>query len=828
MKQSNSFTFNEGACLHHLRHYLPAQAPLKDFIHHNTLHAFQEDHFHHALLKANTFFGYQVYLSVNEYQKKYKNGEIKLEVLEKVVERHKKDQFDTWIDKLLSNSESVESTSRIGKLRSYWKSIYHINLDKAIHPLLFRITGSYLDQGVSLWHFPVSKRGFLASVRELESNSYQHFIKGKRARNLLLKTHLKMEQLLEILIGKSELYEQYLFDQQFAHPGWSGMAATLEHKRDSLLHDRRISLHDLICLELLLEIDHLDQAFGENWRPLGSRISQSIPALFSPVKSSEHHQLQILWQEAYEWSYFDQVLIGLCKTSLIAQTNSKASFQAVFCIDDRECSLRRYLEHFEPDCKTFGTAGFFNVAFYFQPRDSDFYTKVCPAPLQPGHLIKESKPEAGEDSGLRKKTVGKSNWLLSQVNDIVAAIKLMFNIIKPTKSTAMVCSFDHMKEDSELTVECKDTQHKHNGLQVGFTLIEMADRVEGLLRTIGLVKDFGAWVYIVGHGASSINNTHYAGYDCGACSGRPGSVNARVFAQMANHKEVRKILRDRNIEIPDHTFFAGCIHDTTRDEIRFYEKDFPEGCNVDLHKTNKQTFEHALSFNARERSRRFVLMNTRKAAEKVHEKVKLRSMALFEPRPELNHATNALCIVGRRSFSQRLFLDRRSFLQSYDYQIDPEGDYLTGIMNAIAPVCGGINLEYYFSKVDNQRLGAGTKLPHNVMGLIGVANGMDGDLRPGLPSQMIEVHDPVRLLVIVEQLPEIVQRAISKEPATKQWFDNNWIHLIAITPDDRKCFRYQNGEFSLYYPADLHVEQCDNVLPVILKSTDSLPVYLMK
>ena len=28
-------------------------------------------------------------------------------------------------------------------------------------------------------------------------------------------------------------------------------------------------------------------------------------------------------------------------------------------------------------------------------------------------------------------------------------------------------------------------------------------------------------------------------------------------------------------------------------------------------------------------------------------------------------------------------------------------------------------------------MGAGTKLPHNVMGLIGVANSSDGDLRPG-------------------------------------------------------------------------------------------------
>jgi hypothetical protein len=206
----------------------------------------------------------------------------------------------------------------------------------------------------------------------------------------------------------------------------------------------------------------------------------------------------------------------------------------------------------------------------------------------------------------------------------------------------------------------------------------------------------------------------------------------------------------------------------------------------------------ALDYNAKERSRRFEFIDTSLSPQKIHCKMRLRSLSLFEPRPELNHATNALCIIGRRNLTKNLFLDRRAFMNSYDYSIDPEGNYLFNVLKTAAPVCGGINLEYFFSRVDNHKLGAGTKLAHNVMGLFGVANGIDGDLRPGLPSEMIEIHDPVRLLFIVEQFPEVILNVIQRLYAVYEWFINEWIHLVAANPETHELSVFKNGEFVPY------------------------------
>lgn len=824
--------FDEQHLLHQLAHYLPAQAPLKDFVHHNTLHGFQHLKFEDALRTARTIFGYKTSLSMKEFRSLYEEGKISESALIRVIVNEKGDEsLGYWLDTLKNKYFDNNANERIGAVRNFWKEIYQIDLDSVIQPILFRLLCSYLDQGIAIWRFPIDKMGFLGSLLELEKNGVSSIFKTAKIKKIFLDDHYTLTELLEKLVGDESLFEQYVFDQQFSHQGWSGMVSVIENLPETLLETRRITLSELIKLECLLELDAIEDKLGSNWKPLGKNIIHKPSPLFSGVPLSEYFEAIEIWQRAFEWTYYDEVLNGLRENSKFenAEKGTVKSFQAMFCIDDRECSFRRYLELEDANCETFGTPGFFGVEFFFKPIEGKFYTKVCPAPVTPKFLIKEDGlgRKMEKDAHFSKYSHNfLSGWLIAQTLGFWSAFKLFLSIFKPSMGPMVSHSFKHMDSNSTLSID-------HNfefetDLQVGFKVDEMVDRVENVLKSIGLVKNFAPLVYVVGHGASSINNPHYAAYDCGACSGRAGSVNSRVFSYMANKSEVRKELLKRGILISDNTKFIGGLRDTTRDEIMFYDEESLSESQKVLHKTNLRKFSAASKSNSKERSRRFESINTRSSAEDIHNRILERSVSLFEPRPELNHATNALCIVGKRSLTKGLFLDRRSFLNSYDASIDPDGKRLLGILNAAVPVCGGINLEYYFSRVDNQKLGAGTKLPHNVMGLFGVANGIDGDLRPGLPNQMIEVHDPIRLLMVIEQSAAVVLDVIQQNKATFEWIKNGWVKMATIDPFTSEILVFENGQMVSYNPPNSIMNSVDNLDQAFEGSMDNLRIFKYK
>ena len=164
-----------------------------------------------------------------------------------------------------------------------------------------------------------------------------------------------------------------------------------------------------------------------------------------------------------------------------------------------------------------------------------------------------------------------------------------------------------------------------------------------------------------------------------------------------------------------------------------------------------------------------------------------------QPRPELGHVTNACAFFGRRAMSRGAFFDRRAFLISYDPTQDPEGKVLERHLLINGAVGAGISLEYFFSTVNNEAFGCGSKIMHNVAGYFGVMEGAGSDLRTGLPKQMIEIHEAMRLLVVVEQTLDIITAVYQRQPPLQELVGNGWVIVAAKDPD--------TGAIHLFDPA---------------------------
>ncbi len=80
---------------------------------------------------------------------------------------------------------------------------------------------------------------------------------------------------------------------------------------------------------------------------------------------------------------------------------------------------------------------------------------------------------------------------------------------------------------------------------------------------------------------------------------------------------------------------------------------------------------------------------------------------------------------------------------------------------------------------------------------------MDGaasDLRTGLPWQMVEIHEPVRSLFIIETTPEAMLRIMDRNEGIGRLCRNGWVQLAVLDPETRAISVFQDGEFRPYQP----------------------------
>jgi uncharacterized protein YbcC (UPF0753/DUF2309 family) len=80
---------------------------------------------------------------------------------------------------------------------------------------------------------------------------------------------------------------------------------------------------------------------------------------------------------------------------------------------------------------------------------------------------------------------------------------------------------------------------------------------------------------------------------------------------------------------------------------------------------------------------------------------------------------------------------------------------------------------------------------------------MDGaasDLRTGLPWQMVEIHEPVRLLFIIETTAAAMLRIMETNESIGKLCRNRWVRLTILDPDTGELSVFQGGGFRLYDP----------------------------
>ena len=333
------------------------------------------------------------------------------------------------------------------------------------------------------------------------------------------------------------------------------------------------------------------------------------------------------------------------------------------------------------------------------------------------------------------------------------------------------------------------------GLAQGFSLAERATFIETGLRVMGLTLNYSRLVVLCGHGSQTDNNPYFAALDCGACGGNHGDANARVFAAMANEPEVRRILNENGLPVPEDTWFLPAKHNTTTDRVTFYDlDDLPDSHREDLQVLSRD-LEQAGMTQALERCQRIPSAPDNISPQRAFVHVEERSRDWANPRPEWGLAGNAAFLIGRRRLTKGLDLGGRVFLHSYDPIADAEGSNLERIMTAPLIVGEWINTGYYFSSVDPWHYGSGSKVIHNVVSGVGVMLGSQSDLQIGFPLQTVNdgdvhYHEPMRLLGMIEAPPSRISSIIQKHAILQQLFHNQWLNLVALDPYTFEFHRY--------------------------------------
>ncbi len=635
------------------------------------------------------------------------------------------------------------------------------------------------DDNQTTWNSPWKQQGLYTAWRDAaahDRNPESFGLPGFRAfvASLPTDTDAAIVRCLEQLAPSSKIdLADFLHRQLATIPGWAGYLQYLV-REDALRGRDNPALRELLAIRLAYDAA-LHRAFGDDevfradWRHAEAAVDRTLITALAR------------WQLAYELGYRNQLAVSLAAQPAKSASERPAA-QAIFCIDVRSEVLRRHLEAALPGAQTIGFAGFFGFPVDHRAAGMPASGARCPVLLVPPVETHEPLPApkaaaadtARAEAGAWKAFQNSAASCFSFVE--TAGLAFGAALAKARGGSSPACS----RVAPDFASASPETR---------------AALAEGALRNMSLVKNFARIVLVCGHGSQSANNPYASALDCGACGGHAGDVNARLAAATFNDPAVRVALAAKGIAIPEDTVFVAGLHNTATDDVEVFEPEkVPDTHLVDLLNL-RIALKRAGAAARHERAPSLGLSGVPDSG--VDSAVRARAADISQVRPEWGLANNAALVAAPRSRTAALKLDGRVFLHDYDAALDAEDKVLTLILCAPVVVASWINLQYYASRVDPVRLGAGNKVLHHVVGGIGVTEGNAGDLKVGLPLQSIHdgekfIHEPRRLSVIIEADPTRIDAVLAAQPAVRRLFDHGWLHLVALV-GDRALARSAHG-----------------------------------
>ncbi|WP_049984893.1 DUF2309 domain-containing protein [Halobellus rufus] len=782
--------------------------PLHSFVTANPLSGFEDRPFHEAVREGERLYGGQGYPSASVFRRAWEQGRIDPGRLRESLAQHgygdpEEGEVDpeALLDRMASETEAGDATPD-GDDQGTTPS-------DRVDAVLTKWLSAFLDEGAAEWPMPDRSRGFYRAFRA--AAQYDREIPDQSSIAAL------PDDPIDALAERLADHPRDRWPSAFEHhlsalPGWTGLIKRRVDDGDVWQSACPITLPGYLAVRLTLA-DQFDA-------PIVPDAAADIGATSESGDDADDAPLAEAWLNAWEATYRERLVdevaarsprVGAEDERAEADGGAEArpDAQLVFCIDTRSEVLRRHVES-AGNYETHGYAGFFGIPMRYEGFDSEVGTDACPPIVDVAHRI-EDRPSGAHQHSHERHT----RWtnLLEAGENVLEGLKsnaaTAFSFVEAAGSgygAALAArtllpgrvhdALDAIDDRTPCAHEfCRPALDRDGSdgdeIPRGMTFEERVEYAANAFELMGW-EEFARLVVFTGHASQTANNPFGSSLDCGACAGNPGGPNARVLAAICNEDRVQAALAERGIEIPDDTVFVAGEHNTTTDEVTLYAGDVPESHERDV-EALRADLASATADAAAERA-----TSMGAAPDDAERETKRRAADWAETRPEWGLAGNAGFVVGPRELTADLDLGGRSFLHSYDWRTDPEGDALEAILTGPMVVTQWINTQYYFATVDTAAYGSGSKVTQNPVGNVGVYQGNGGDLLGGLPLQSVmraddePYHQPLRLSTVVHAPVDRVTDVLSRHEHLTDLLDNDWLSLTVVDPTrEHAAFQYE-------------------------------------